>query len=89
MLSIIADELGGTNEGRSKDASGGSEIFLEGETTTKEEVGNTEGECCIHAYDSAILSHTVSHFPPHPPVSGEKRNSCHPQPTILTSCGTL
>ena len=49
ILSIIAEELGGTNERRSKEASGGFEILREGEMTTKKGVGSTEGECCIHA----------------------------------------
>jgi hypothetical protein len=25
----------------------------------------------------------VSHFRPHPAVSGEKQNGCHPPPTVL------
>jgi hypothetical protein len=36
-----------------------------------------------YMHTTAILSHTVSHFPPQPKVSGEKRNSCYPQPTVL------
>ena len=31
----------------------------------------------------------VSHFRPHPPVSGEKQNGCHPPPTTLPWFGTL
>ena len=31
----------------------------------------------------------VSHFRPHPPVSGEKQNCCYPPPTILPWFGTL
>ena len=31
----------------------------------------------------------VSHFRPHPAVSGEKQNGCHPPPTILPQFGTL
>ena len=31
----------------------------------------------------------VSHFRAHPPVSGEKQNSCYPPPTVLPWFGTL
>ena len=31
----------------------------------------------------------VSHFRPHPALSGEKQNSCNPQPTVLPWFGTL
>ena len=56
---MIAEELGGTNEWRNKEASGGVEILQEGEETTEKGVGSTEGECCIDAYDCVILSHLV------------------------------
>ena len=56
---MIAEKLGGTNEWRNKEASGGVEILQEGEATTEKGVGSTVGECCIDAYDCAILSHLI------------------------------
>jgi len=55
---MIAEELGGTNEWRNKEASG-VEILQEGEETTEKGVGSTEGEFCIDAYDSVLLSHLI------------------------------
>jgi len=55
----MAEELGGTDEWRNKETSGGVEILQEREATTEKGVGSTEGECRIDAYDCAILSHLI------------------------------